>query len=236
MAVELRHADLAIVPSRPLAERLRGSGCTATIALVPCGVDPAVYTPRADAVPDNGRWLFVGRLDRAAGLEDLLDALWLPDAAVAVAVAVDIVGVGPLSVPLMTRAAALRLGERVRFLGARDGEWLRAAGPAYRGLVAPGDADGDPAMPSSLALKQAMAMGLPVVAARAARGPDILDARCGRTVPPGDPAALARALGAIDRLTPAERRAMGLAGRDRVERLFSAARQGEQLSRLVEAV
>lgn len=235
LAAGLRHADLAIAPSRALADRLRASAADATIALVPCGIDPSDFAPRPADQPDNGRWLYTGPLDGASGVEDLLDALWLLGPVATLAL--DIAGAGTRTEALMARAVSLGLAYRVRFLGARDDAWLRTAGPAYRGLVAPGGiADGEPCGPAALVLKQAMAMGLPVIAAEREGGPEIVDRSCGRTVPPGDPRALACALVDVDGLSPAARRGLGLAGRRRVGRLFDAARQGDQLSRLVQAV
>jgi glycosyltransferase involved in cell wall biosynthesis len=71
----------------------------------------------------------------------------------------------------------------------------------------------------SNAIGEAMATGLPVVAT------DVGDARrilgeAGCIVPPGDPVALAAAIGRL-RDDPAARQAMGLAARRRIERQFS---------------
>ena len=109
-----------------------------------------------------------------------------------------------------------------------------AALPAARGLVALGERRDIPALLNAFdllvsvsafgegfsnAIGEAMATGIPVVAT------DVGDARriigiAGRIVPSRDPAALAQAIAAL-RDDPQTRRAMGKAGRQRIETDFS---------------
>jgi glycosyltransferase involved in cell wall biosynthesis len=98
------------------------------------------------------------------------------------------VGQGPLAEDLEATRERLGLGERFRFLGYRD--------DPVRVLVA-----ADVFCLSSrfeglpIALLEAMAAGLPVVATRVGGVPAVVtDGREGRLVPPGDPDALATAL------------------------------------------
>jgi glycosyltransferase involved in cell wall biosynthesis len=73
----------------------------------------------------------------------------------------------------------------------------------------------------SLAILEAMASGLPVVATRVGGNPEVVaDGRTGLLVPAGDPAALAAALLDLWR-DPARRRTMGAAGRERVDEVFN---------------
>jgi len=67
----------------------------------------------------------------------------------------------------------------------------------------------------------AMAMARPVVASRLNDLPEILDG-CGVTVPPGDPAALARAIADLEE--PARRRELGEAGRKKLVEHYSFSR------------
>ena len=77
---------------------------------------------------------------------------------------------------------------------------------------------------------EAMACGLPVIANAAGALPEVVgsDGRCGRLVPPRDPAALAAAIRDV-LADPAQTAAMGSAARRRVERLFSWGRAADQL-------
>jgi len=71
-------------------------------------------------------------------------------------------------------------------------------------------------------LREAMAMGTPVVASAAGGNPElVVDGSSGRVVPPRDPRALAAALAGLMR-NPAESERLGRAGRERVEKGFSS--------------
>ena len=147
----------------------------------------------------------------------------------------DIVGTGPLEEGLRETARRLQLGA-VRFLGYRSPEWIAGDGPAYLAFVAPyrvaadGDRDASPTV-----VKEAMAMGLPVVASRLMGLAEIVSAETGFFVEPGDPSALAQALLRVGELTSDERRAMGRRGRARVVERFSASGAARLLSAAVEA-
>lgn len=83
----------------------------------------------------------------------------------------------------------------------------------------------------SNALAEAMAAGLPAIAT------DVGDARhivgeVGAIVPPRDAAALAREMGALAALTPAERRARGETARTRIAREFPLTRAAERFATL----
>ena len=91
--------------------------------------------------------------------------------------------------------------------------------------------DGDrDAMP--LVLKEAMARGVPVVAAAVAGIPEAVDAEVGRLVPPDDAEALAAALASLLDDEDAADRARSGAGRRRVEDRFSLTQEVGRLRRL----
>lgn len=87
----------------------------------------------------------------------------------------------------------------------------------------------------SNAIAEAMVCGIPVVAS------DIGDAALllnqpGRIVPPGHPAALAEAWRELLALSPEQRRAQGLAGRERIVALFSVERLIDQTDAVLRAM
>jgi len=129
-----------------------------------------------------------------------------------------LIGDGELRSDIERQIAAAGLEAPFRLLGTRsDVPELLAAADLF---VLPSLWEGLP-----MALIEAMAAGLPVVATDVSgtRGV-MLDGETGLLAPPGDAAALARAIAAL--LAEPERAArMGAAGRRRVERHFSARKQ-----------
>jgi glycosyltransferase involved in cell wall biosynthesis len=80
-----------------------------------------------------------------------------------------------------------------------------------------------------LAVVEAMAVGLPVVATTVGGLPEVVeDGTTGLLVPPDDPEALARALAELLE-DPGRARRMGAAGRERVARLYSTAAMVDRL-------
>jgi glycosyltransferase involved in cell wall biosynthesis len=175
----------------------------------------------------------VGRMEAGKGQEVLLEALgalrergdwacWI----VGGAQRPDEIAYGER---LKRRAGALGLAERVRFLGQRDDvpALLSAAdvfcqpntGPEGFGIV----------------FVEALAHGLPVVAAAIGAAPEIVNPSCGLTVPAGDAGALAEALGLLLD-NPGRRAALGVAGPVRAAALCDPVRQLERLGDLLRTV
>ncbi|MCI0566933.1 MAG: glycosyltransferase family 4 protein [Acidobacteria bacterium] len=127
-------------------------------------------------------------------------------------------GRGSEEEPLRRQAASLGLSERVRFLGFRED--IPEITAALDLSVLPSvDCDA-----SSAVLKEAMALGKPVVATNIGGAREIVEhGRTGLIVPPGNPEALAQAMKQI--LQREDRgRAMGEEGQRRVKSEFSIQR------------
>ncbi len=123
-------------------------------------------------------------------------------------------GKGPLEGELRADIEARRMAGRVRLAGFRDDlpRWLGGLDI----LAHPADREG-----LGIAVLQASAAGVPVVAARAGGLPEAVeDGVTGLLTPPGDVAALAAALHRLA-ADPALRRRMGEAGRARIQAKFS---------------
>lgn len=186
-------ADAVIVPTRAMEMRLRELGVRAAIAVVPSAIDVAAFAAgvrrsdvRARLGADDARplALVVARLGAEKNVELALDALVrLPEARLAV------VGEGPQRAELEARAAALGLSARVRFTGALPRASLADVYASADAFVFPSTTD-----TQGLVLAEALAAGLPIVAAESAASRDVL-AGAGRIVA-ADPAAVAAALSA----------------------------------------
>ena len=211
--------DRYVAVARHLRDRLAlGIGLPERkLRVVANGIDPAPFTRAPDAAlrsqlltgVDRPLVFTAARLAPQKGLDVLLAAAALvPEAVFAIA------GDGPERTALETRAAALGVAERVRFLGARDD--VPALLAACDLFVLPSHYEGLP-----LSLLEAMAAAKPVVATRIG-GPDevVANGETGILVPPGDAAALASAIWAL-LAQPERARRSGEAGRERLRAHFS---------------
>ncbi|HEX7447036.1 MAG TPA: glycosyltransferase family 4 protein [Pirellulales bacterium] len=169
--------------------------------------------------------VYTGRLHPMKGLEYLLGA-W-PEVLRRVSRArLWIVGDGPDRWRLMGLIETMGLSTSVRLVGPFDDveEFLRAADV----FVLPSLEEG-----MSLALLEAMAMGLPVVATAIPANEVLVDPEVGRLAPTRDPSSLAAAIASLltDRETAAR---LGRAGRARVAERFSLDKMVTEHLRLFE--
>ena len=87
---------------------------------------------------------------------------------------------------------------------------------------------------SSNKLFDYMAAGRPVIFSVGSSNNPVAQARCGLTVPPQDPKALAQAVLQLYRMPEEERRAMGLRGREYIEKHHAIPVLADQLARCIE--
>lgn len=235
LEAKFRAADSVVAVCADLANDIRSIETSARVVRVACGTDPDRFQPRPADVNGNGRLLFVGRLVPQKGLDDLFAAIALLNGRTGVGI--DIVGDGPLRG--WAEETAVRLeeaGHSVRMLGSRNAAWLQEHGPAYMAVCLPfktapdGSRDTGP-----LVVKEAMAMGLPVISTAYMGVKETVTPATGILVRPGSPGELAEAIERMSLKSEAERRAMGMAGRERVRARFTLAEQARALSSMVEA-
>ncbi len=185
-------ADAVVVPTAAMEVRLRALGVRVPIAVVPSAIDverfaaggrSALVRARLGAPDDAPLALVVSRLGVEKNVELALDALArLPGVRLAV------VGEGPHRPALEERARRLGVAERVRFTGALARERLPDVYASVDAFVFPSTTD-----TQGLVLAEALAAGLPVVAAHSEASRDVLG-QGGRIVP-AEAAAMAAALG-----------------------------------------
>jgi glycosyltransferase involved in cell wall biosynthesis len=185
------------------------------------GLDPARVHVMANAVPPASAravgapgtrcascaLLFLGRLGARKGTPDLLRALAALRDAGQTNWHLTCAGDGDIE-GSRHQAAMLGLADSVTFTGWVDEARARGLLAAADALVLPSHHEGLP-----MAILEAMAHGLPVVTTPVGAIADVIkDGRNGLLVAPGDIAALQAALARII-TSPAERQAMGVAGR-----------------------
>ncbi len=165
------------------------------IAVIPNGVDLSEFPPPADRSPrDDGLTaLFVGRCyPRQKGLEVLLQAMHRLRSSRRVRLRIVGEDWGGYAV-VAALTAELHLEDRVTLVGRLDRSALLREFAAADLFVLPSLFDSLP-----IAVLEAMAAGLPVVATRVGGVPDVVeDTHTGILVEPGDPTALAAALDAL---------------------------------------
>lgn len=172
------------------------------------------------------RVLAVGSLEKIKGFEHLVRAV-ARLAARGLEVDLVIIGEGPERGTLTALAERLGVASRVSLRGLQPFDRVREAMADATILVHPSTGLGD-AVPT--VIKEALAVGLPVVASHVAGIPELLDnGGCGVLVPPNDVDALAAAIEQLIGSTP-QRRQLAEAGRRHAERQFDLWKNGAALA------
>jgi len=229
-----KHVAVSAEIAGELRRRCRVDG--AKVVNIPNGIDAAPFIraagDRLSFRHEIGapRWAFVATvvasLD-AKGHDDLLEAV----AAVArdgVDLRLAVVGEGHWGRPLVIKKAEeLGIAHRVHVLGFRDDVPRVLAGSDL--FVLPTPSEG-----LSIAIMEAMAAALPVVATAVGGNPELVEPGItGLLVPAGNAAALAAALREIAG-DPTRRRAMGRAAQSRVVLDFTAEKMADRYAALYE--
>jgi glycosyltransferase involved in cell wall biosynthesis len=194
------------------------------VVVIHCGVDSTFFRPPAppeiedlDGAP---RLICVGSLHAVKGQVHLVEACRILQER-GLAFECDLIGGGADRGALEAQVQAAGLSDRVHFLGqvprSEVAERLRSAALAVAPSVPTSDGrrEGIP-----VALMEACASALPVVASRLSGIPELVeDGRTGFLVEPGDVLGLADAIERLLR-SPELRRELGSAGRRKVEKEF----------------
>ncbi len=172
-------ADAIVVPSRFARDRLAELGAPLPWERVRILAPPVVMPAAPHAPRPGGHALVVSRLAPEKAVDVAIDACRLAGVPLVVA------GDGPERSALQERAA----GADVRFTGQVVGEELATLRAEAAIALAPSRS----AETFGVAVAEAMAAGLPVVASRVGALPELVEPE--GLVPPGDPTAMAEAIG-----------------------------------------
>jgi glycosyltransferase involved in cell wall biosynthesis len=191
------------------------------IRMVYNGLDADFFQPGNGELRRPNSLLFVGNTDDSKkGIFYLLKALTLlPEE-----ITLTIVDQGmPHKTYAPQLAQQLGLAHRVTFTGKVSGEVLRQLYTSAAAVILPSIYEG-----FGLPAAESMACGTPVIATRAGALPEVVgEGGAGIFVPARDPGALAQAVREVLR-DPERREKMGVAGRQRVEKLFTWKRVAER--------
>jgi glycosyltransferase involved in cell wall biosynthesis len=196
------------------------------VHVVRCGLDLSRFEPAPPVRDENRRLVCVGRLCPEKAQTELVTALAaLKDAYPDMRLV--LIGDGETRSEIEELVARHGLQDIVHLHGWGTGAEVRAEIARARALVLPSHAEGLP-----IVIMEAMAMGRPVISTSIAGIPELLDAKCGWIVAPGDHVALVQALGACLSASPQKLDRLGREGRSRVERHHDQARNAAQLRAL----
>ena len=181
-------------PTRKAADYLEKMTGLPNVHAISCGIRAADYTPSFEPRSEN-RIVFCGRIAPEKQLDKLLDAVAILPADLDAKV--DIVGDGDQRRALEAQAERLGIAGRVTFHGRVTDQRLRRVLTEATVFAMPSIAE-----LQSIATMEAMASGLPVVAADAMALPHLVhDGENGFLFPPGDVPALAGRLEQVLRLS-----------------------------------
>lgn len=211
-----RRASGIIGQSRAVCDDLRKAGVHHPVTrVIHNPVGPDFLLPPRPFPPGPRRLLSVGRLVPEKNFQLLLRAFAIVHPSHPRCSLV-IVGDGPLREELKSEAAQLGLGQAVRFLGQQPHDpQIFSSGEIF---VMSSSREGHP-----MAMLEAMAAGLPVLATRVGGIPEIMQAEdgCGHLVPPNDIAAMAAAMKNLLMASPQKLDAMGRRASAKVRQEFS---------------
>lgn len=231
----LRNASCLHALTRPEVDHLQTLAPEAPVCLVPNGVDLEPFEdlpPRSELETEcpelEGKFvlLFLSRLHVKKGLDLLADAFariaddW-PDLHLLLAGHDD--GAWP---PFRQAIEAAGLTERMTWVGHVNGWRARRAWAAADAFILPSYSEG-----FSMAILEALACRLPVIATTACHFPELAQRQAGLVVEPSREGVL-RALRALQAMSPSERAELGERGRRLVEADYTWDRQAEKLARV----
>jgi glycosyltransferase involved in cell wall biosynthesis len=217
-------ADYLLAPSDYVVRCLLENDVPATkIIKLPYGVDVGRFRPVEQPVAEQRfRVLFVGRVGASKGVQYLLNAWRLLSLERA-----ELVLVGPMD---QTGRSILRGSTgRFRWIGSVPKQEVHTWFAASDVFVLPSLSDS-----WGLAVTEAMATGIPVVTTSACGAP-VRHGIDGLVIPPGDDDALCAAIRFLHD-HPEERRQMGAAGRNHVERHYTWQHYRQRLRLIYEAL
>lgn len=193
-------ADHVTTPTMRAAQLLKDQGFAGEVEAVSCGIDLSRFHPREGQrtwarrrlrLPDRPTIVSVGRLDPEKRIAEIIRAL--PFLAEHHDAQLALVGTGQSRASLATLARSLGVTDRVRFLGFVPDEELPFAYSAADVFASASVAE-----LQSIATLEAMATGLPIVAAEAmAMGHLVHPGHNGFLYPPGDVESLTLSLSEI---------------------------------------
>jgi len=235
LAACLEHAEFAVASSIEEGNTIRAHHKGSRVIDIRPGVDEKQLKPYVTGA-HNGRLLFAGSLREDRGVGDLLTALARLPAKERPHL--EVVGDGPLrhGLPDMAAKAGLQPSD-ITCHGPKTATWLSEHGPGHLGLVAPARMPRAGRLGSrGLVVKEAMAMGLPVITTAITGLSEVVEPETGWLTPPQTPDALTQAIRQLTAQKPERRWNMARQARSRIEAHFTLGHSARSLSQAIEGL
>ncbi len=217
-----RHFDAIMTPTETAAQFLRSLGIRRPVYAISNGIDIRRYSPQKHKPHAGVVFGYLGRIDRDKHLDIAVRALAKTDAGVRLVIA----GFGRERAALEQLVANLGISEKITFIGLLNEQKIIALYHRLDAFVIP-----SPVESQSIVTLQAMACGLPVVAADAGALPELVhDGENGFLFPPDDVASLAQKMNTLAESRPMRAR-FGRASR-RISRMHDKPRVLAKLEKL----
>ncbi|PQJ68014.1 glycosyltransferase family 4 protein [Photobacterium angustum] len=232
LQAKLSHCQFCCAVTKAMHDHLQSLTKT-PVHYLPCGIEEQNYPTLNNDWSPSKRFLFIGRLVEKKGLITLLKAVQL----LKHPIEIDLVGDGPLKAELMSFCKQHGLINAVSFLGSQNADWLRSHAERYQGLIAPftiaknGDTDTGP-----LVLKEALALGIPIITTNLVGCTEILCPDIGVMIKKDSPKELATAITNHQRKSHQELKIQRELGYRHVMKTFTAKAQAQRLSQWIEAL
>ena len=235
--LKINSSDFVVAVCKDMEEDLKKIN-NKKIKLLHCGVKtnefkPPLLTPEKSNDFSPIRLVFLGRLVEQKGIRYLIQSLY--ELHQRYLVTLDIIGEGELLSNLQQQVDSLGLSQFVRFLGAKPPQWVSNNLSTFDCLVAPfcisksGCVDTGP-----LVLKEAMAVGIPVITTDLIGCKEIVAPGTGLIVEQKNTQSLSQAISTFINYPEEKRKTMGQLARLHVEHNFDANNQAKSLSNWIE--
>lgn len=195
-------------------------------AVIPNGVE-IPDSPRHTENSGTLRLVFLGRIDRKKGIENLLDACQALDGVIEWSLTIAGTGDSDYVQSIAARIDRLGLQHRARMIGATIGDAKRRLFENADLMVMPSHTEN-----FGIVVAEALAHGVPVLASRGTPWRELPERECGDWID-NDPASLRAG---ILRMSRMPLRQMGLRGRDWMIRSFSWQERAEETWRLYQEI
>jgi glycosyltransferase involved in cell wall biosynthesis len=195
------------------------------IEIVRCGVERRFLDRQPAPLPEEARFVSIGRLDVQKGQQLMLEAV-----AQVPGTELTLIGDGPLREALEELALRLGVADRVEFTGWLGADEVLARVERSRGLVMASLAEGLPVV-----VMEALALGRPAIATDVAAVSELVETGAtGWLVPAGSVGPLVDALRAAAAAPVGELAGLGRSGAERVRERHDAAVEARKLAALFE--